>query len=254
MKRLQLACRLRAAGLHLVVSAALAAIAAALVFWLWYPGYFSVLAGGQGLFILITSVDVVMGPLITLFVFDRTKIRRELVRDLTIVALLQLGAMCYGLHMMYIARPVVMAMEGDRFRVVSAHDVLASELPLAQPRFQSLSLAGPRFVGTAPGNPKEQMQEMHMAGKGYDLGARPTFWRDWESIGRRQAMAKSQPIEDLARRFPDRRAELDAVSREVGIAPGRLRFLPIISQHATAVALVDAITGDVVGYAPFDGF
>ena len=61
--------RWRAALIHLGCSAVLASAAAALVFLVWYPWPYSVLAGGIGLFILITGVDVVMGPLITLVVF-----------------------------------------------------------------------------------------------------------------------------------------------------------------------------------------
>lgn len=236
------------------MSGAIAAAAAALVFGLWFPGYFSTLAGGQELFVLITGVDVALGPLITLCIFERTKPRRELVRDLCIVALIQSGALCYGLHTMYIARPVVMAMEVYRLRVVSANDALVSELPQAQAGFQSLSLTGPRFVGVAPSNPKEQMAEMNLAARGYDLGARPKYWRDWERTGRPQAIAASRPIEQLANRYPGRLAELNAALAKTGVAPAQLRFLPIISLHAAAVALVDIRRGDVVGYAPFDGF
>ena len=232
----------------------MAAAAALLVFCLWFPGYISILAGGQGLFVLLISVDVALGPLITLCIFERAKPRRELVRDLIIVGLVQFGALLYGLHTMYIVRPVVIAMEGERLRVVRANDVLTSEFPLAQRRFQSLSLTGPTFVGVAQGNPKEQMAEMNMAGRGYDLGARPKYWRDWESTGRPQAIAKSRPIEQLAQRYPDRQAELNAALVKTGVPPDQLRFLPIVSLHATAVALVDIRKGDIVGYAPFDGF
>jgi hypothetical protein len=254
MRALHWTSRLEAAGVHLAVSAAVAAAAAALVFGFWFPGYFSTLAGGQGIFVLITSVDIAMGPLITLCIFERTKARQELVRDLSIVAFLQFAALCYGLHTMYVARPVVMALEVNRFRVVSANDVLISELPLAQPGFQSLSLTGPRFVGVAPSNPKEQMAEMNMAGKGYDLGARPKYWRDWENTGRPQAIGESRPIEQLAKRYPARQGELNAALAKTGVPLDQLRFLPIVSLHATAVALVDIRSGNIVGYAPFDGF
>ena len=59
-----------------------AALAAILVFLVWYPGPFRELAGGRGLFVLLTSVDVVLGPLLTFAVFDRTKSRRHLRLDL----------------------------------------------------------------------------------------------------------------------------------------------------------------------------
>jgi len=62
-------------------------------------------------------VDVILGPLITLTVFNRSKPRSELVRDLTVVGLIQLAALGYGLWTVFVARPVHLVFEYDRFRV-----------------------------------------------------------------------------------------------------------------------------------------
>lgn len=248
--------RLKASGIHLVLSLVVASLAAALVFGLWFPGYFAILAGGKGLFVLIASVDIVIGPLITLLIFERTKPRSELVKDLLVISALQLAALSYGVHTMYIARPAVMALEEDRFRVVPAKDVLVSELPEAIGEFRSLSLTGPRIVGTAPAarKGKEQSEEIGMAFKGYDLGARPKYWRDWEHIGRQQALRNAKPFQELVKRYPAQRAELDEALARTGLSSDQVRFLPIIPLHATAVALINGSTGDIVGYAPFEGF
>ncbi len=48
--------------------------------------------------------------------------------------------------MVSISRPVVLALEEDRFRVVAASGVYEKELPAALPEFRSLSLTGPRLV------------------------------------------------------------------------------------------------------------
>src|SRR4051812_33844000 len=87
--------RLRAAAIHLAISAALAGLAALVVFVFWYPYPYRVLSGGRELFTLLISVDVIIGPLITLAVFNVTKPREELRRDLAIVGLLQLAALTY---------------------------------------------------------------------------------------------------------------------------------------------------------------
>mgnify|MGYP002144062886 CR=1 FL=1 len=39
----------------------MAALAAGLVFGLWYPGAYRLMSGGRELFLLVTSVDVVLG-------------------------------------------------------------------------------------------------------------------------------------------------------------------------------------------------
>ena len=97
LNRLDLGRRSRAAGWHLLISAAVAALAAALVFGLWYPGAYRHLSGGRGLFILVVTVDVILGPLLTFAVFNLKKGWPHLRRDLAIIGVIQLAGLAYGL-------------------------------------------------------------------------------------------------------------------------------------------------------------
>src|SRR6218665_96173 len=131
--------RLFASGVHLVASLGVALLAAALVFLLWYPGWYRLMSGGQGLFALVVTVDVVLGPLITFLIFDRqNKAWAHLRRDLLVVCVLQLAALVYGLHAVYTARPIALVFEVDRFRVISAKDVHLPELPDAAVAYRRL--------------------------------------------------------------------------------------------------------------------
>ena len=128
--------RLKPAFIHLAASAALAPLVAAVVFGLWFPGVYRQFSGGTELFILVVGVDLALGPLITLVIFDRRKPLAELRRDVAIVIVLQLAALVYGLHMVSISRPVVLALEEDRFR---------TSLPPAFMR-RNCRRRGPRFA------------------------------------------------------------------------------------------------------------
>ena len=55
---------------HLGVSALIAAICAALVFAIWYPYPYGELARRRELFVLLISIDVVIGPLLSLVVYQ----------------------------------------------------------------------------------------------------------------------------------------------------------------------------------------
>jgi len=246
--------RLRAAAIHLCGSAIVAALGAALVFIVWYPPPYERLAGGLGLFVLIISVDVVMGPLITLAVFERTKPSAELKRDLFIVVLLQLAALAYGLHTMAIARPVVMALEGNRFRVVSVVDVVESELPQAPTALQSLSWTGPRLLRTADVAESDRLDAIQKALNGQDLGTRPSYWRPWDDIARRETKAAARPMADLFAQKPAHRLAIEAIIAKQRQPADTLGYLPVVSRFAQAVALIDLRSGDVVGYAPYDAF
>jgi hypothetical protein len=248
--------RSKAAGMHLLGSACVAALAACLVFVLWYPSPYTVMAGGAGLFLLITGVDIVMGPLITFAIFDRRrKPRSELRRDLVVIVLLQLAALGYGLYVMYTVRPVVLALEGTRFRVVTAQDVLLDELPKAQPAFRHLSHMGPVTVNTAlPATAEEQFDSVTRALAGQDIGTRPKFWRPWDDNARTRVKGIARHVDALRKHYPKRVAELDAALQRTARPEAQLRYVPVLSRHGDWVAFIDANTGDIVGFAPFDGF
>ena len=77
----------------------------------------------------MVGVDVVCGPLLTLVLFNPAKSRRELRLDLSLVAVIQLAALAYGLYSISLARPVIQAFETDRFAVVSAVEIDPGQLP-----------------------------------------------------------------------------------------------------------------------------
>lgn len=244
--------RLRAAGWHLLISASVAALAAALVFGLWYPGAFRHMAGGRGLFLLVVSVDVVLGPLLTLVVFDTAKGWPHLRRDLLVIAALQLAGLVYGLNTVYLARPVAVAYEFTRFRVVSAGDVVESELPAARPEFRHLPLTGPWILAVRPAEVgKERTDAIMRALEGVDTGQRPGFWRPYTEA-RSEALAAARPLMILLDREPDRRAELQQLLADAGVNVAEARFLPVMAR-GDWVAVLDA-AGNVATYLPADGF
>ncbi len=146
------------------------------MFGLWYPGPFRALAGGRDLFLLVTSVDVVLGPVLTFAVFNRAKPRRELRRDLAIIGLLQLAGLAYGLNTVYAARPVAMVFEVDRLRLVTAVDVAVEELPKALPQYRELPITGPWLLAArAPKGIEEHNDALFKGLAGSDISSRPGF-------------------------------------------------------------------------------
>lgn len=244
--------RLRAATVHLVLSLLVALAAAWLVFRMWYPSPYQVLAGGQGLFLLVVSVDVVLGPLLTLAVFNAAKGWRRLRVDLAAIGLVQAVALAYGLHTCFVARPVILAFEGDRFRVVAAVEVLADELPKASPSFRSLSIHGPELVGVRRATDEERYDAIMLATQGFDTGQRPTFWVDYAQV-QPQAAVLARPLEAVLGQCPGRRAPILGAVRAAGLAESAARALPLISRESDWSVLVDT-TGRVAGFLPCDVF
>lgn len=245
--------RLSAAGIHLLISAFIAASAGALVFGLWYPNTYRLLAGGQSLFLLIVSVDVVLGPLLTFVVFDRSKGWRHLRRDLAVIGLVQLTGLIYGLHTVYIARPIAMVFEMDRFRVVTAADVYLPELPQALPQYRRLPLTGPWLLSIRDSQlGKERNDALFMAVlNGIDTGQRPLFWRPY-SEATKQVIQKARPISALIQRYPAKQSEIETLLRALQLSSPEARFVPVIAR-GDWVAVLNA-QGDVRGFLQLDGF
>src|SRR5690606_32812168 len=93
-----------AALIHLGISAAVAAVASALLMGVWYPPPYFRAAGAERLLLLVVAVDVTLGPLLTLIVFKRGK--PGLKFDLAAIGVAQLLALVYGFHVMLLSRPV----------------------------------------------------------------------------------------------------------------------------------------------------
>jgi hypothetical protein len=252
LTRLKLLPRLRAAGLHLLLSLAVAALAAVLVFGLWYPGVYRLLAGGRDLFLLVVSVDVVMGPLLTFAVFNQAKGWPHLRRDLAVIGLLQLGALFYGLHTVYIARPVALVFEVDRLRVVAADAVYTPELPKALPQYRSLPLTGPWLLGARIVQPgAEHNDALFMGVGGVDVGQRPLFWQPYGEA-RDRVLARSRPVAVLLAHYPAKSGDLTECLNALKLDPLQARFLPVMAR-GDWIALLRP-NGDVAGFASFDGF
>jgi hypothetical protein len=245
--------RLRAAGIHLGLSLVVAALAAVLVFVVWYPMPFREISGGRELFFIVVAVDVTVGPLITFAVFNRRKPWRELKRDLAVVALLQLAALGYGLHTVFVARPVATVLEVDRLRVVTANDLAEQDVSKALPEWQRMPWAGVRIAAARRATSEESFDAITQAIAGFDVGQRPQFWRPSAEAPAAVDQA-AKPFAALLARHPGRAAELQAAAAATGLAAGRLKFLPLMARATDWSALVEAGTGRIVGYVHADGF
>ncbi len=249
--------RLSAAGIHLMISLAVAAAAAALVFGIWYPYPYREISGGRELFFIVIAVDVVMGPLLTLTVFNRNKPSRELRRDLAMIGLLQIAALVYGLWTVSVARPVHLVFEIDRFRVVHAIEVPEEELAQPPAALQHLPWTGPTLLSTrAFRNEREKVDMTLVAMGGVPLGARPALWQAY-TVAEPQIRLAARPLSDLKARFPAQVGLIDEALKSVpgaGTSVMSLAYLPMASRDKFWTVLLDLNTTKVIAFVPIDSF
>jgi hypothetical protein len=118
--RQQLEGKCKAFLLHLAVSAAVTATLVALAAWRWFPlPYFVTDGGWQGIR-LVAAIDVVLGPCITLVVYNRSKSWRALAFDYCVIGLLQVAALSFGIWTVFAQRTVMVVLADGAFYSVDA--------------------------------------------------------------------------------------------------------------------------------------
>ncbi|MFC5496702.1 TfpX/TfpZ family type IV pilin accessory protein [Caenimonas terrae] len=246
--------RVRAAAIHLGISLAVALLAAMLVFVVWYPAPYGEISGGRELFLILVTVDVLLGPLITLAIFNRAKPRRELRRDLAVVVLIQLLALGYGLWTVFVARPVHLVFEIDRYRVVHAVDVPPELLNRMPAGIDPFPLRGPTMLAVRPFRSRnEEAEATIVALQGIPIGTRPDFWQPYADA-RAQVLQAARPVDQLKSRFPARAAEIDAALARAGCQPATTLYLPLAGRKTFWTAFVDPASTDVVAFLALDSF
>ena len=246
--------RILAPTLHLLGSMGVAALVSVLVFLVWYPAPYASLTAGLALFVILVSVDVVLGPTLTAVAADPAKPLKVFRRDLAVIVVLQLAGLAYGLYNISLGRPVYLAFEVDRMRVVTAAEVDESTLPEALPEFRTLPWSGPRLIAAVrPTKPDDVLRSIDLALAGVEISMLPSQWRDYAS--QKDAVLRvARPATELQAHYPEAGRALANVAAKVGKSPTELRFLPVVARNASTVAVIDPQNAGVVGFLPFDGF
>lgn len=244
----------RYAGYHLALSLAIALLAAGVVFGLLYPAPYRDMLGVGSIFLLVLAVDVVCGPLLTLILASPKKSQRERWLDFSLIGLIQLTALVYGLHSVWVARPVALVFEVDRLVVVTANEVDPAELGKAPDGLRHLPLWGVLQAGTRQAtNGAEMMESVERSLAGVSPAMQPGWWAPWEQA-HPGMVARAKPVTELLARRPLQATVLQAAIRASGLPAADLRYLPLVSSKTLDwVALLDTQL-NIVGWAPVDGF
>jgi hypothetical protein len=238
--------RWQASGLHLLISATIAATALAVTLLAWYPRPLFEASGGTGLLHILVGVDVAIGPLLTLAVFKSGKPGMRF--DLTVIGLLQLSALLYGSYVMFEARPVFIALVKGQFEAVSAVEIPKDQLAQARrPEYRELPVTGPEVVYIEID--QDEMQEVirSVFAGGPDIQHRPKYFVPYAER-RKEALSQAQPLGHARRTWPEAVPLIDDYLRKSGRTEADTVYLPGRAPFGWIIALVDAKTGEVLRF------
>jgi hypothetical protein len=242
--------RWQASGIHLLISAAIAAVSLFLTLVVWYPSPLFTAEGGNDILMILIGVDVMIGPLITLVIFKSGK--PGLRFDLTVIGIVQAAALAYGTHVMFVARPVYIALVEDQFETVRANDLDPAIVASAvRPEFRSVPLTGPRYVGVElPKDIKALKELIAQSEKGGEpVQHLPQYYVPYADF-RSDALKKSRPLQILREDNKAVTARIDNEIAGTGRKPSELNFLRLQTRRGWGAVLIDAKTGDIVKILP----
>ncbi len=154
--------RWRAFSIHLLISLAIFIVLLAIICLWWYPGALFEIAGGWQGVRIVAAVDLVLGPLLTLVVYDMRKPVMELVRDLGVIALLQFSCLSAGVYVVYQARPLALVHVFDTFHVLNRASYL--QAGLSSEELMRFKVFSPEYFYIDLPAEKTEFLELHVKG------------------------------------------------------------------------------------------
>jgi hypothetical protein len=238
--------RYHAFGIHLTAAIAVALTIAFLVFKLWYPTPLAEAERATDIFLVLLGVDVILGPALTLVVFNPAK--KELKRDLAIIVVVQIAALMYGMYTVFSTRPVFMVYSAGRFDLVFANDLDEERLSQATiPAFKSLPILGIETVGTLRTDTDARIR--NKVPYGYpaalnDLPLLPKYYVPYQDIKANVTQALL-PLADLWKLNPDNAGELANLKDSYGDFSD-YGYLPLKGSLKDLTVVIKKTTGDIV--------
>lgn len=244
--------RIHAFAMHLAISCIIALGVAAFTFFCWYPHPYRSLSGGLELFLMIMAIDVVVGPLVTLVIYNEKKSRRALRFDYGVIAFVQLAALGYGMWTLAQARPVHMVFEKDLFRVVHAADVDAQTLGKLHPGVVALPWRGPTWLAVRmPSDSLQRDRVLTNALMGRYEAFQPELWVPYaESRG--EVLAAARSALTLSQQFPELAPMLEQLAKESNTPQTAIRYLPVVGRNFMVWTVFLDAEASPMGYAAFD--
>ncbi len=215
----------RAFAIHLTASVTIFLIFLGIMFFVWYPAPYFEIDGGWRVLRILAGVDVVLGPLLTLIVFEPGKWGLKF--DMTCIIVMQLGALLYGGVIIYQQRPAFIVFVVDRFTTIPASEIDPAQLK--HPKLQHPPGTRP-FLAQAhfPEDPKARQDLMFavLTGHAKDIEFHPELYEPYRP-DLQHLRTRSVDIQQLTARDPKAQS---AVERFIARQGGRLEdylYLPL---------------------------
>jgi hypothetical protein len=225
---------------HLLLSGLVAVISIVMVFFIWYPRPLDEAIGVTQIFLLLLVVDIITGPVMTFVVYQRGK--PGLKFDLSVIAILQIAALSYGMSTVFAGRPAFIVFNQDRFDVVRIIDIDTASAKIAElagNETAQVSWFRPRWVGAVAPSSRKRAEEILFSALdgGADWPQLPELYVPLEQV-KQQMLKRAQPLQNLR--------PLDKTNALIGIQDSHVKWLPLRGKTKDMVVLIDSDSAEII--------
>ncbi|QOW46980.1 MULTISPECIES: TfpX/TfpZ family type IV pilin accessory protein [Acinetobacter] len=225
---------------HLTISFGIALCIVALVFFVWYPSPLASAVGVTHIFLMLLVIDVILGPLLGLLVYKEGK--KTLKFDLSVIILIQIVALCYGVFSIEQGRPAWLVYNVDRFELVRKNELVDTNIQQAQPQFQKPSWFKPQYVAAEFAKDTQQRNDEMFAEvfSGISIAQRPERYVELTQA-KHQIQQRALPLVELQQY----NSKAD-VEKTLAKYPKADAWLPLKANAVDMVVLVNKESSSII--------
>jgi len=211
-----------------------------LVFGVWYPQPLATAVGVTQIFLMLILIDIIVGPLLGLLVYREGK--KSLKFDLSVVILLQISALVYGLYNLEQGRPAWLVYNVDRFELVRKNELVDINIQQAQPQFQQPSWFKPQYVSTEFAKDTQQRNNEMFAEifDGISVAQRPERYVELTQA-KTQIQQRALPLKEL-----EQYNSKTEVEKTLAKYPNADACVPLKASAVDMVVLIKKETAEVI--------
>lgn len=225
---------------HLSISFLIALLVIGLVFFVWYPAPLAKAVGVTNIFLMMLAIDVIVGPILGWLVYQEGK--KTLKFDLSVIILIQIAALCYGVFSIEQGRPAWLVYNVDRFELVRKNELVDTNIQQAQPQFQKPSWFKPQYVATEFAKDTQQRNDEMFAEvfSGISISQRPERYVEL-SQAKTQIQQRVLPLKELEQYNPK-----TDVEKTLAKYPKADAWLPLKANAVDMVVLVNKESASII--------
>ena len=157
---------------HLMSSIFIACLVLCLIFFIWYPAPLAQAVGVNHIIFMLIGIDIIIGPILSLIVYKQGK--KTLIFDLTVIILLQVSALTYGVYNIAQGRPAWIVYYKNSYELIRHSDVVVEpNTKVKSPWF------GPEYAAVKLSrDPVKYDEELSIELSGYSLAQFPERYID----------------------------------------------------------------------------